>query len=155
MEKGGSSKRDHAGVSLVCCLALCLRLTSRRWVASKQSMVIHSPPVGLIHSLSLSYPPYVPAPPKPLVVGKTHATPTKHLAPSPEADQVSPGPDSPSLDTPTKMTHRQRYEALLAATTRAPPFVLSAGLDVGGVIRSDPISGKVSKGYWGPGRDCG
>jgi hypothetical protein len=83
-------------------------------------MAIHHPPVGLIHSLSLSYPPFVPT-------------------------QAKPGLD--------KLTHRQKYEALLAASTRPAPYVLSAGLGVGGVVRSDPFSGKVSKGFWGPGRD--
>ena len=119
-------------------------------------MVIHHPPVGLIHTLSLSYPPSIPSPPKQLVVGKTHHTPTKNGASSLTQVNILPAVGAEEDDssiTPTKMTHRQKYEALLAATTRPPPFVLSAGLDVGGVVRSDPISGKISKGFWGPGRD--
>jgi WD40 repeat protein len=71
--------------------------------------MIHYPPVGLIHSLSLSYPP-------PVVT-----------------------------DTPPR-TQRERYEAL---APRLPPYVLSAGLDVG-VVRSDPLTAKVSKGFWSP-----
>lgn len=71
--------------------------------------MIHYPPVGLIHSLSLSYSP-------PVVT-----------------------------DTPPR-TQRERYEAL---APRPPPYVLSAGLDVG-VVRSDPLTAKVSKGFWSP-----
>jgi len=120
-------------------------------------MAIHHPSIGLIHSLSLAYPSYVPPAPKMLVVGKTHQTPTKDGI----AASTSLSPSTPSMNgdgqtpssTPTKMTHRQKYEALLAATTRPAPYVLSAGLAVGGVVRSDPISGKLSKGFWGPGRD--
>lgn len=65
------------------------------------------------------------------------------------------GEDGDNVLQPTtpKMTHRQKYEAVLAATTRPPPYMLSASLFMGGVVRSDPISGKVSKGFWGPGRD--
>ena len=49
-----------------------------------------------------------------------------------------------------KSTLKEKYEAHIATTTRPAPYVLSAGLAVGGIVRSDPISGKPSKGYWGP-----
>ncbi|WWC90437.1 uncharacterized protein L201_005372 [Kwoniella dendrophila CBS 6074] len=142
-----------------------------RWIDSKASMVIHTPPTGLINTLSLSYPPFIPAPTKSLVVGKNHQTPTKSkssfvsLATTPASPETinaegsssnslfTPTPAEASSPTPTKLTHRQKYEAILAATTRPPPHVLSASLYFGGVVKSDPISGKVSKGYWGPGRD--
>lgn len=116
-----------------------------RWTSSKAVPSYHHPPVGLIHALSLSYPPYVPSPPK-LVVGKASQTPTK-------ASSSVPAVAADSPETP-KMTHRQKYEALLASTTRPAPYILSASLAAGGVVRSDPISGKVTKGYWGPGRDA-
>ncbi|KAK8854560.1 hypothetical protein IAR55_003299 [Kwoniella newhampshirensis] len=137
-----------------------------RWTQSKASMVRHTPPAGLVHSLSLSYPPFVPAPPRSLVVGKNHQTPTKGKSPAgpqlttpttlqPQTTETNdPEEASESSSTPTKMTHRQKYEAMLAATTRPPPYVLSASLVTGGMVRSDPISGKVSKGFWGPGRDA-
>jgi hypothetical protein len=50
------------------------------------------------------------------------------------------------------MTHRQKYEALIAATTRPAPYILSASIFMGSIVRSDPLSGKTSKGFWGPGR---
>ncbi|WWC71308.1 uncharacterized protein I206_105262 [Kwoniella pini CBS 10737] len=140
-----------------------------RWTDSKASMVIHSPPTGLIHYLSLSYPPFIPAPTKSLVVGKNHQIPTmKSKSPvlqpttpirtestTPNAIASSSAtPTEATSPTPNKLTHRQKYEALLAATTRPPPHVLSASLVYGGVVRSDPMSGKVSKGFWGPGRDA-
>ncbi|WRT68667.1 uncharacterized protein IL334_005646 [Kwoniella shivajii] len=139
-----------------------------RWTGSKASMVMHTPPAGLIDSLSLSYPPFVPAAPKSLVVGKNHQTPIKgKSSPAPLAAAPStPTPvncesslsvlphDEAPPSTPAKLTHRQKYEAILAATTRPPPYVLSASLIQGGVVRSDPLSGKVSKGFWGPGRDA-
>lgn len=104
--------------------------------------------MGFIDAISLSYPPFLPPAPKKLVVGKTHQTPSK---PGVAGDETAPT-EAESSHTPTKMTHRQKYEALLATTTRPPPYVLSAGLGAGGVVRSDPISGKASKGYWGPSR---
>nr|XP_018261760.1 uncharacterized protein I303_06204 [Kwoniella dejecticola CBS 10117]OBR83918.1 hypothetical protein I303_06204 [Kwoniella dejecticola CBS 10117] len=126
-----------------------------RWTDSKASMVVHTPPAGLIHSLSLSYPAFVPAPTKSLVVGKNHQTPNiKGKSPILKPTTPTTVEASSSTPTPAKMTHRQKYEALLAATTRPPPHVLSASLVFGGVVRSDPISGKVSKGFWGPGRDA-
>ncbi|KAL7419845.1 hypothetical protein Q5752_005761 [Cryptotrichosporon argae] len=131
-----------------------------RWTASKASMVVTDPQHNLIHSLSLSYPPFAPAAPK-LVVGKHHATPLKHAGSTPP----SPAPPSPSLgtgssaalaDTPStpRLAHRQKYEAMIAASTRPPPFVLSACLGSGAVVKSDPLGGKVSKGYWGPDQDA-
>lgn len=114
-------------------------------MTSKAVSAVHHPPVGLIQSLSLSYPPYIASPAR-LVVGKNQ--PTSKAPPSPSL--AEPSTPSPAA----KMTHRQKYEALLAATTRPAPYVLSASLAVGGIVRSDPISGKVTKGYWGPGRDA-
>lgn len=106
--------------------------------------------MGLIDALSLSYPTPVPPKPKTLIVGKTHSTPTKPSASSSAVPAlIEPSPILPS----PKMTHRQKYEALLAATTRPAPYVISAGISAGGMVRSDPLSGKVSKGFWGPGRD--
>ncbi|WVW85344.1 hypothetical protein I302_107382 [Kwoniella bestiolae CBS 10118] len=150
--------------------ALSREAMINRWTDSKASMVIHTPPTGLIHSLSLSYPPFIPAPSKSLVVGKNHQTPTKAkssptlLSTTPSTPQSTnanaeaSSSNTPSGEvvspTPTKLTHRQKYEAILAATTRPPPHVLSASIANGGVVRSDPISGKVSKGFWGPGRDA-
>ncbi|WWD02114.1 hypothetical protein V865_000152 [Kwoniella europaea PYCC6329] len=148
--------------------ALSREAMINRWTESKASMVIHTPPTGLVHSLSLSYPPFIPAPSKSLVVGKNHQTPTKGraspilLATTSQSANTEPSsstlPSTPGGEvhspTPTKLTHRQKYEAILAATTRPPPHVLSASLVNGGVVRSDPISGKVSKGFWGPGRDA-
>ncbi|OCF32653.1 hypothetical protein I316_05574 [Kwoniella heveanensis BCC8398] len=132
-----------------------------RWTDSKASMVIHTPPTSLIHNLSLSYPPFVPAVPRSLVVGKNHASSKGTTSPSllatPATPQSTTGEsfkNDASLATPTKLTHRQKYEAMLAATTRPPPYIMSATLVYGGVVRSDPISGKVSKGFWGPGRDA-
>jgi hypothetical protein len=98
----------------------------------------------------------MPSAPKKLVVGRTHQTPTKSGGSSSKPLTGTPNSISENDDaspTLSKMTHRQRYEALLAATTRPAPYVLSAGMTVGGVVRSDSISGKVSKGFWGPGRD--
>lgn len=106
-------------------------------------MVVHYPPLGLIQSISLSYPTYSPPPPRSLIVGKSlpgNASSSAALVPSNEPN------------TPTKMTHRQKYEALIAATTRPAPYTLSASLFMGSIVRSDPLSGKTSKGFWGPGR---
>ncbi|WVQ95174.1 hypothetical protein IAU59_002268 [Kwoniella sp. CBS 9459] len=130
-----------------------------RWTDSKAGMVIHTPPTSLIHNLSLSYPPFVPAAPRSLVVGKNHATSKGKTSPSllatPSAPQAGDATNNDSLpSTPTKLTHRQKYEAILAATTRPPPYIMSATLVYGGVVRSDPISGRVTKGFWGPGRDA-
>ena len=116
--------------------------------------MVHQPHVGLINALSLSYPSNPPAmTSKKLTVGKVHQTPSKGstsprmLAVGSPSDHLSVSPEAP------KMSHREKYEALLAATTRPAPYVLSAGLEVGGIVRSDPISGKVSKGFWGPSRE--
>ncbi|XAO25923.1 hypothetical protein I312_104756 [Cryptococcus bacillisporus CA1280] len=122
------------------------------WTDSKTSIVMHTPPTGLIHSISLYYPPFLPSNSKSLVIGKNRQ-------PTPKDKVVYTsklGEDGVNALQPTtpKMTHRQKYEAVLAATTRPPPYILSASLFMGGVVRSDPISGKVSKGFWGPGRDA-
>jgi hypothetical protein len=101
--------------------------------------VVHYPPLGLIESISLSYPTYSPPPPRSLVVGKG-----QHSA--------SAGSSTPETSTPTKMTHRQKYEALIAATTRPAPYILSSSVFMGSIVRSDPLSGKTSKGFWAPGR---
>lgn len=116
-------------------------------------MVVHHPPLGLIHSLSLSYPTYAPPAPKSLVVGKTHSTPSKPGPSSTPSSTPSLHGDEPTTPTPSKLTHRQKYEQLIAATTRPAPYVLSASLFLGSIVRSDPLSGKASKGFWGPGRD--
>ena len=111
----------------------------RRWLESKADPTTHLPSVGLIHSLSLSYPLH---PVKPRgTVGKVH-------------DAVDGDvPEGSSHASPAKLTARQKYDARIAATTRPPPTVLSAGLGHGAIVKSDPISCKVSKGFWGPGRD--
>nr|XP_031863898.1 uncharacterized protein CI109_000542 [Kwoniella shandongensis]KAA5530970.1 hypothetical protein CI109_000542 [Kwoniella shandongensis] len=146
--------------------ALSREAMTDRWTSSKAGIVKHTPPAGLIHSISLSYPPFVPAPPRSLVVGKNHHTPTKGKTSSvsviatpsssyaPETNGDGQAEASTSSLVIPKMTHRQKYESMLAATTRPPPYVLSASLVTGGMVRSDPINGKVSKGYWGPGRDA-
>lgn len=113
-------------------MLLCA-LTHSNWTGSKANGVTHHPSVGPIHRLSLCYPLSTrPA----LVVGKIR------------------GLDSPAGPNPgnngSKTSRREKYEAHIAHTTRPPPYILSAGLAVGGVVRSDPLSGKVSKGYWGP-----
>ena len=118
-------------------------LTPSRWTQSKLNMITHQANVGLIHSLSLAYPPASSAhsqTPEP--------APNQATAPADKGDAIASTPSKP-----LKTTHRQKYEALLAATTRPPPHVLSASLAVGGIVKSDPIAGKVSKGFWGPGRD--
>lgn len=116
-------------------------------------MVIHHPPLGLIHSLSLSYPTYAPPAPKSLVVGKTHHTPSKPGPSTPSSSTSTNGDEGATTSTPGKMTHRQKYEALIASTTRPAPYVLSSSMFLGSIVRSDPMSGKASKGFWGPGRD--
>jgi hypothetical protein len=136
---------------------ICKLTGLSRWIASKQNMVIHHPPLGLIHSLSLSYLTYAPPAPRSLVVGKTHSTPSKPGPLSTPSSTPSVNGDEPSSSTvsltPRKLTHRQKYEQLIASTTRPAPFVLSASLFLGSIVRSDPLSGKASKGFWGPGRD--
>lgn len=112
---------------------------------------MHTPPTGLIHSISLYYPPFLPSNSKGLVIGKNRQpTPKDKVA---YTSKLGEDGDNVLQPTTPKMTHRQKYEAVLAATTRPPPYMLSASLFMGGVVRSDPISGKVSKGFWGPGRD--
>ncbi|TYJ52579.1 hypothetical protein B9479_006829 [Cryptococcus floricola] len=108
-----------------------------RWQISKSSIVVHTPPTGLIHSISLSYPPHTPAPSKGLTVGKTR----NKLSP-----KLLPATDQPHHT-------RQRHDTVPPSVTRSPPYMLSASLFAGGVVRSDPITGKVSKGFWGPSRD--
>ncbi|ORX38274.1 hypothetical protein BD324DRAFT_620221 [Kockovaella imperatae] len=121
-----------------------------RWTASKANHTLHLPNVGLIRGFSLFYPQptNLSVPPD----GKSQpATPTKSGSATPQPPNLTPVKGASSVGpTPPKLTHRQKYEALLAASTRPAPYVLSAGLDAGAVVRSDPLSGKVSKGYWGP-----
>jgi len=107
-------------------------------------MVVHYPPLGLIESISLSYPTYSPPPPRSLIVGKG-----QHSA------NGGASSSNQEVSTPTKMTHRQKYEALIAATTRPAPYILSSSVFMGSIVRSDPLSGKTSKGFWGPGRGGG
>lgn len=78
-------------------------------------------------------------------MGKTHNT----VGQADLTADMDPGESS----SPAKMTARQKYDARIAATTRPPPAVYSAGLGPGAIVKSDPISGKVSKGFWGAGRD--
>jgi hypothetical protein len=92
------------------------------WASSNASGKAHQPNVGPIHRLSLAYPQST----RPGLLGS-----------------------STSVDTP-RTTLKEKYEAHIATTTRPAPYVLSAGLSVGGIVRSDPLSGKLSKGYWGP-----
>lgn len=138
-----------------------------RWIGSKQAMVVHHPQTDLIDAISLSYPPFAPPAARQLVVGKNHptalATPSRPAAASSEITPLTAGSPTPSangtesVSTPSpktpKMTHRQKYEALLAATTRPAPYLLSVSLASSAVVRSDPLSGKVSKGFWGPGQN--
>jgi len=142
---------------VLCCLACSLAYS--RWISSKATHVIHSPQVMMVDAFSLSYPPLVPATPKPLVVGKTHQTPVKPVSQTtaaPVASGISPPtPSTSTISTPTpspapKMTHRQRYEMLLSQTTRPAPYILSTCHRTEAIVRSDPLSGKVSKGFWGP-----
>jgi hypothetical protein len=116
-------------------------------------MILHHPPLGLIESISLSYPTYAPPAPKSLVVGKSHSSPTTAGLNVPSHQPASPVEGEEPVSTPTKLTHRQKYEALIAATTRPAPYILSSSLFMGSIVRSDPLSGKPSKGFWGPGRD--
>jgi len=142
LEAGSSESRSDARVSSKLSRTASLADEDSRWTGSKQDMVVHYPPLGLIESISLSYPTYSPPPPRSLVVGKSQPASSSSSAPAP----------SNEANTPTKMTHRQKYEALIAATTRPAPYVLSASLFMGSIVRSDPLSGKTSKGFWGPGR---
>ena len=83
-----------------------------RIIVSKSHPLTHYPSVGVIQTVSLSYP-------------------------------------LPSAPTPaSRPTQRQRYDARIAATTRPPPHILSAGY--GAIVKSDPASGKITKGFWGP-----
>ncbi|ODN87377.1 hypothetical protein L198_07001 [Cryptococcus wingfieldii CBS 7118] len=107
-----------------------------RWQISKSSIVVHTPPTGLIHSISLSYPPHTPAPSKGLTVGKTRNKLSPKLLPTDQPHHT-----------------RQKVDTVPPSVTRSPPYLLSASLFAGGVVRSDPITGKVSKGFWGPSRD--
>ncbi|WVQ79595.1 hypothetical protein IAT38_001695 [Cryptococcus sp. DSM 104549] len=138
--------------------ALSREAMTERWVQSKSSIIVHTPPNGLIHSISLSYPPFVAPAPKGLVVGKSRQASAKGktvqvLGIGDSSHQHQENGESGAGISP-KMTHRQKYEALLAASTRPPPFLLSASMVLGGVVKSDPLSGKVSKGFWGPGKDA-
>lgn len=99
--------------------------------------------VVMVHSMSLSYPPN-------LNSSKARGVPGKMSGGS------GSGAASPSPSTPTpgqKLSHRQKYEAMIAVSTRPPPVLYSAGMEVGALVKSDPITGKVSKGFWGPGPD--
>jgi hypothetical protein len=126
---------------VTCCRAsgATFKLTSSRWINSRTSTVVHHPVNVLIHTMSLAYPPPTGSA-KPLVVGKMTGVKTPASEPSPSM-------------TPTKMSHRQKYETMLAAASRPPPTLYSVGLDNSALMKSDPLSGKVSKGFWGPGQD--
>jgi len=104
----------------------CQADSRRRWTESKAKAIAHVP-LGhedIIDSISLSYAPFVS-----------------------RTETLNVGDRSPEV----KMSHRAKYEALLAATTRPPPYVLSMGMK--GVVKSDPFGPKVSKGFWGPGTE--
>lgn len=59
------------------------------------------------------------------------------------------GSNSPAGST-SKLSHRQRYEAIKAVSTRPTPSLYCASQEHAAVIKSDPLTGKVSKGVWGP-----
>ena len=155
MEERGIGQRSNVGVSVLPDFCHDSVDSCRRWTGSKASPVSHHPPIGLIHALSLSYPIPTSGRQRELVVGKAHSRINSNIL----SPQCLPTPDpsgaleSSGSTAPTKMTHRQKYEALMAATTRPAPYVLSASLGMAAIVRSDPLSGKVSKGFWGPGRD--
>lgn len=111
-----------------------------RWVASRTSTVVHIPVNVLVRSLSLAYPPPASTKNTVLVVGKM-------------TTGGGSGSASPASTTPTKMSHRQKYENMLAVSTRTPPTLFSVGLDNSALVKSDPLTGKVTKGFWGPGQD--
>lgn len=120
-----------------------LSLTCRRWMASKAPNLVHMPMVVMVHSMSLSYPPH-------LNPSRARGVPGKMVNGSGSGAASS----SPSSSAPgQKLTHRQKYEAMIAVSTRPPPVLYSAGMEVGALVKSDPITGKVSKGFWGPGPD--
>ncbi|WOO78378.1 uncharacterized protein LOC62_02G001926 [Vanrija pseudolonga] len=120
-----------------------------RWTASRTTFVVHHPLTVVVHNMSLSYPPHQASHKAgPLVVGKMHQT-------TPSKSPGASGADSPHTPSPAaKMSHRQKYEAMLAVSSRPPPSLFCAGMEVGALVRSDPLTGKVSKGFWGPGQDA-
>ncbi|CAK9781730.1 hypothetical protein CC85DRAFT_281517 [Cutaneotrichosporon oleaginosum] len=104
-----------------------------RWLVSRSSNVIHHPFPVLINKMSLSYPPLPHHARTPLVVGKMSKS----------------GTDSPTGPT-AKLSHRQRYEVMKAVSSRPVPALFCASQEHAAVIKSDPLTGKVSKGVWGP-----
>lgn len=113
----------------------------RRWTASRASNVVHQPLLVKVNAMSLSYPPHLPNP--------------KAGAVSSGRAGRSSGYNTPAAPSSTaKLSHRQKYEAMLAVSSRPPPSLYSVGMEVAAVVKSDPLSGKVSKGFWGPGQDA-
>lgn len=102
-------------------------------MVSRTSNVIHHPFPVLINKMSLSYPPLMPHAKAPMVVGKMSKS----------------GSNSPAGSS-AKLSHRQRYEAMKAVSTRSAPALYCASQEHAAVIKSDPLTGKVSKGVWGP-----
>ncbi len=100
---------------------------------SRSSNVVHHPFPVLINKMSLSYPPLLPHAKAPMVVGKMSKS----------------GSNSPAGSS-AKLSHRQRYEAMKAVSTRPAPALYCASQEHAAVIKSDPLTGKVSKGVWGP-----
>lgn len=118
------------------------RLTSRRWTASRASSVDHQPLLVKVHAMSLSYPPHFPNP-------KAGSITSGKMGRSSGSGSNTPNTPSPAA----KMSHRQKYEAMLAVSSRPSPALYSVGMEVAAVVKSDPLSGKVTKGFWGPGQD--
>ena len=112
----------------------------RRWSSSKAQQLSYDPSAGPIDVLSLSYP--VRGPKTRGTVGKVH-----HSAAAKQAVNQE-GPSS----SPAKMTHREKYDALIASTARPPPMILCGGVEISAVVKTDPLTGKVSRGFWGPSR---
>ncbi|BEI84834.1 hypothetical protein CcaverHIS002_0502350 [Cutaneotrichosporon cavernicola] len=113
--------------------ALSREAMLERWLVSRSSNVIHHPFPVLINKMSLSYPPLLPHAKAPMVVGK----------------MSNSGSNSPAGSS-AKISHRQRYEAMKAVSTRPSPVLYCASQEHAAVIKSDPLTGKVSKGVWGP-----
>ncbi|GMK55880.1 hypothetical protein CspeluHIS016_0209360 [Cutaneotrichosporon spelunceum] len=108
-----------------------------RWLVSRSSNVIHHPFPVLINKMSLSYPPLLSHAKAPMVIGK-----------------MSNSGFTSSAGSSAKISHRQRYETMKAVSTRPAPALFCASQEHAAVIKSDPLTGKVSKGVWGPTEDA-
>ncbi|WVR09372.1 hypothetical protein IAU60_006439 [Kwoniella sp. DSM 27419] len=139
-----------------------LSLSYPRYVPKPQPLVVGknqpnsaTPVVGRNHA-NAATPASVVATPATVAATPASVALTSASAASNPASDTASTPAPPPPDTPptsAKLTHRQKYEAILAATTRPPPHVYTASVFSGAVVRSDPVGGKSTKGYWGPGRD--